>query len=481
MPLQSVSFTKPGMSQEQRQFDRQRQIAMALQQQAFQPEQTQMAGGYAVPTGILGPVAKIAQAWAAKSIGERADKGEQDYIRQTGEDRSRLLAEAMRAGQGMPAQNPQSAADALPGEPQAVPAVAPDPRRTYEMLVGSQYPELQQFGMGGMLDAMKPKDPVRMRPGESLVDPATNQVRFTALQQPKLERVEIPDGKGGKRVGFVNMNDLNPLSTFVEAGVDPAQMQLGPAGQVYNPRTIQPGQVFNNPNDLMQIGPDGATVVNRPLVGARQEIAAAGAARNTNVTNVNTKPDNAYFTERRKDQANQFAELEKAAQSAVNQVAALDRFIKANETGTAGGAQPLVSSVQNFLSTFGYEPKSLQDVRVMEQVIGDILGNKMAELGARGLTDKDMQILREALPRVNIDRESRKNVAEIIRRASIATIDNYRAARDEEARIYPEFSRNNPVPLWFKNAPTAAQAGGPRIMPSAAEIEAEIARRRGGQ
>jgi hypothetical protein len=173
----------------------------------------------------------------------------------------------------------------------------------------------------------------------------------------------------------------------------------------------------------------------------------AGAS-STNVS-VNTG-DKKYAEVRGAKRAEAMDDLEKAAQSAAQANDALDRFIEASKTSTQGGAQPIITGVQNFLSSFGYKGEDLKDVRVMEQAIGDILQNKMAELGARGLTDRDMDILRQALPRVATDRTARAEVARIVKTANLAKIDEYARQREEEARIYPEISSRVPEPEWYR-------------------------------
>jgi hypothetical protein len=251
----------------------------------------------------------------------------------------------------------------------------------------------------------------------------------------------------GKKLGinpeFIQA-DTGGALTFMTR--DPRNNNMTTVGSM--PKTAAPGAV---PFNAQGMTPD-------QFRAFQLQQAERSASRNTNITNVNAKSDNAYFTKRREAQAQQFQDLEKSAESADRQIQTLDRFIRANQSGTAGGAQPLISGVQNFLSTFGYEPKSLTNVRVMEQAVGDILQNKMSELGARGLTDKDMQILREALPRVDTDRVSREQVAGIIRKSAQSTIDSYRASRAEEARIYPEFTQNTPAPLWLRKYEGPQQA-----------------------
>lgn len=171
----------------------------------------------------------------------------------------------------------------------------------------------------------------------------------------------------------------------------------------------------------------------------------------TRITNTVGKGDSKYAEERLSGLAKDMQALDKSATSAYKANKSLDRFIEASKTGTEGGAQPVISAAQNLLASFGYSPESLKDVRVMEQAVGDILGTKMEELGARGLTDKDMEVLRQALPRVNIDKNSRLEVAKIVKKANDFTINEWENARSEEERIYPEIAGRVAKPAWYKD------------------------------
>lgn len=170
----------------------------------------------------------------------------------------------------------------------------------------------------------------------------------------------------------------------------------------------------------------------------------------TSVTVSTGKGDSKYAEKRLSDAAEQLTALGKSAESAWKANQALDRFSKASGGGAQGGAQPIITATQNFLSSFGYTADTLKDTRQMEQAIGDILGNKMAELGARGLTDKDMEVLRQSLPRVDTDKASRDNVVEILKKANNNVVAEYENARLEEARVYPDLSKRIPDPAWYK-------------------------------
>ena len=251
---------------------------------------------------------------------------------------------------------------------------------------------------------------------------------------------------------------------------DPMTMQMGaPAVQMAQKQQMDANKPRQAP-PTREI-PMGSIVIKQEMQpdGSWKEIGRGHKFNPRPVAEVNVTNkmpgDDDYLKERRKQQATRFSELEKSAESAYKRLDTLDRFLSASKQGTAGGAQPIITAAQNFISSFGYSPESLKNVAVMEQAIGDILGTKMAELGARGLTDRDMEILRQALPRVGIAPEAREAVVGILKKSDEFTLNEYANARGEEARIYPEFASKTPEQAWFKtykakkNAPGSAPPG----------------------
>lgn len=158
--------------------------------------------------------------------------------------------------------------------------------------------------------------------------------------------------------------------------------------------------------------------------------------------------DKKYAEKRMEGRANSMADLEKTAESAFKSNLALDRFVAASPNGASGAVQPIYTATENFLSSFGYTSDNLKSVALMEQAIGDILGSKMAELGARGLTDKDMEVLRQALPRVATDKQARVSVANVIKKANENTISAYESELNAEREAYPDLKI--PTKGWHK-------------------------------
>ena len=266
---------------------------------------------------------------------------------------------------------------------------------------------------------------------------------------PKWTATEIMKPDGTKDKGFVDINSPNPESTFRSMGVEPVKREVV-NGLMINPYTRT--APVPNVNQPFNLDDKGVAVPNLPYQNYQRDKARLGAS-NVSTKVVLPEGDDEYIKQRRKGQATAFTDLEKAGQSAYNQYNTLDRFIKASEKGFAGGAAPMFAGTANLLSSFGMNiaPEALKDTRIMEQAIGDILGNKMAELGARGLTDKDMEILRQNLPRVETDKGSRVAVAGVLKKASAATLREYENARSEEAKNFPELSARSPTPAWFKD------------------------------
>lgn len=162
------------------------------------------------------------------------------------------------------------------------------------------------------------------------------------------------------------------------------------------------------------------------------------------------KGESKYIEERYKTQASNFDELEKSAKSAYKSNQALQSFAESSDKGDAGGAQPLITGAKNFLSSFGFGFDDLSDTTKMQQAIGQILGQKMQELGARGLTDQDMKILRESLPRVETDRRARIEVINVLQKANNQTISEYIDYVGQENKDHPKarFIRPGWVNSW---------------------------------
>lgn len=234
--------------------------------------------------------------------------------------------------------------------------------------------------------------------------------------------------------------------------------------------TLSPGQVRFVGERPVATAPE-KTDYNKPFLpdgspnllyqDYQRAVSEAGAPSTRIENNMAPQANSAYLNQRAGAQAETMGELERSAASAHQANIALDQFMEASVRGDDGAAQPFITGAKNLIASFGFAPDSLSDTAKMEQAVGQILGAKMSELGARGLTDQDMKVLREALPRVNTSHEARMQIADIIKKANARTITEYVTQANTEQERYPEYQFMRPS--WFQQyANPEAQGGTPQ-------------------
>lgn len=143
--------------------------------------------------------------------------------------------------------------------------------------------------------------------------------------------------------------------------------------------------------------------------------------------------------------AEKYIELDKAANRAYTNSGRLDQFLAASdEDGLQGGAAEIIASAQNFLTTFGLPSTGLDALAQMKTMTAGIKADYMESLGARGLTDQDMKIIAESLPKVNDSRVARERIVKILKKADQAKMHNFIDAYDEMGA-----KSNQPKPAWY--------------------------------
>lgn len=416
----------PELLAEQDAIRRRMAIAQALMQQGQEPLIAPQGGRYVVPVNPLQGLAKLAKTYiGAKGVRDSQD-AERELKKQARADRQAEMDRILQAGSGtteiaMPA-------EALGGGPGR--AAVPGGRdRLIQAMAQSRYPEFQQ---AALQQQMRP--PIQL--GRTLIDPnnykplAVDQAVAAEQEAARKQRMaelqmKLDDARASREEKFAAQKELANIQT--QSRKELANMQL-----------------------------EG----RKDMAKVTEAITKQG------------RGESKYAEERMKAKASEMTSLEKAAGAAFKQIQALDRFLEASKTGTEGGAQPILTDVRNFLSTFGIPSGNLKEVRQMEQAVNDILATKFQEFGARGLTDRDMAILQASLPRVETDRRSRENIANILMKAHINTINDYQAQIEEEARLHPDLAGKLSSPPWVKDfrkrrmpEEKTATPGSPSIIP----------------
>jgi hypothetical protein len=134
----------------------------------------------------------------------------------------------------------------------------------------------------------------------------------------------------------------------------------------------------------------------------------------------------------------------------------------ASKDGREGGAADIISEVQNLFVSVGGPAGGLEDVSTMKQAVGAMQAEYMSELGARGLTDKDMEILAVALPQMATDRASREAVIKILKKENNIKIYDYMNQVSQAQQNYPGLKMN--LPGWYKNASSSKQYRAYKLM-----------------
>ena len=236
-----------------------------------------------------------------------------------------------------------------------------------------------------------------------------------------------------------------------KAEFDMSQGRLEPiAGTTGFYRSHDPDGNFTG---LVGIGSDGQPylISTNDIYAKELEKAAASASKTT----INLpKEDEAYMVQRSKDEGVITTEMSKAAKTAANNIAALDRFIKNSDSADGGLLQPVFSLAKNFFASFGFDPEGLKSTDDMQSALNSILESKIEQYTARGLTDADMKILKEELPKINTSKDSRVNVARIMQKMYDNEIRVYDERLRQEKEMYP--SQKQFIPGWLKKWRTRA-------------------------
>lgn len=395
-------------------IQRQRQYAQALRQQAMQAPEQQVVSGRVVPFSPMQGLANMLKAYAGRKGEEDADtKALELGTRKRTQGAAELqgIVEALRGKAAIPGY--QTGANEMGDESvmqNPVASQAPDQNKALAMALASQNPMAQQIG-GTLLTASLPK-------------------------APKMERVEVPDGKGGKRVGFVDMNSPNPFSTFQEGGVDPAK-GIAVNGQIVNP--TQMGQTIpkqldpTDPRkDLLIPGANGGLVPNAPLLGVKRDLAIAGKpVSSTTVINAGPK---AFETELGKLDAEQLGKWRSAAEASNGALSVVQNLRDAEAQGAYSGAaaDAKLAGARVIETITGITPKGQVGSELYNAESKKLILESIKGLGANP-SNADREFIEKTVPQLATSAQARTAMANFMEKKAKTQIDLYQRA-DKYAR-----------------------------------------------
>lgn len=406
--MNSVNFG--GMSDyesEAQQLAERKRYAEALRAQGQQAPQGRMAGRVYVAPSPLDHLANALRQYSGQRELQDVRTAERDL---TGRRRD-ALQETMRdfsvALQGSPAQTAPSMAfapnpDGSPRMVETSPAVAPDRAKALAVLLKN--PDTAQAALAAQLAQLG----------------KTAQWKVT-------ERFNEKTGKEEK----VLFNEINPAEIMPFGGQKATKMEVGPAGQVYDPYGIKAGEVLQDPNKPFAVS--GGKVVANPSF-QRYEIdkAAAGAARNNN-TVINAGPK-AFETELGKldaEKLGQFRTAAEAGQSTLQTVASL-RSAEKSGVFDGGGASAKTALANMVYGITGVEMKELPGSQMFNAQASKLILDQVKTLGANP-SNADREFIEKTVPNLSTSATARAQLLDFMEKKAKGNIDLYKRA-DSHAR-----------------------------------------------
>lgn len=307
-----------------------------------------------------------------------------------------------------------------------------------------------QFDMQGYLAKLWAIDPMQAM-----------QVQASMAKETPFSKVDPKDYTPESVAKFAQTRsyaDLQPVR----------KMELAPSGVAYNPYQLTPGQVFQNPNQLMNIGPDGQFAVNQPLVNAKQTIARAGASN----VNVMTKQETEEAKTVGKGFGDQFVSIQQAGTDAGGKLARLDRMSQLIQGVNTGKLEPARMQVSALADSFGLQiDPNLPAKQAIEALSNELALQARNPSGGAGMpgamSDKDREFLVNISPGLSKTPEGNALIIDTARKLARRDQDVARLAREYRKRhgtidegFYDELQRFSAAnPLFNSQQPASGQSG----------------------
>lgn len=386
--VQNVNMFKTQSPYEQQieEMKRRQQMAEMLQQQALQPLESQVApGGMVVPTSPVLGLTKMLQAYMG-------GKQLRDIEKQKGELSERSTAEAQDFLRSMApgAQQRMSPDAALAASLSTAPTEAQPitSQQRQEAIMGAGLSANPQMRMAAQLAAMKPE-----------------------------RNMKIAD---------LNPKDFTHESWKKASQADDPSLLEGLAPKLPTP-TVRPTTVMQNGKPVVIDANTGLLIGEAPPHPAGVTV------------NLDTKGNELS----QKLYLEKIDKLSGAATNAARIDATLAEMEAATKSGTFTGAMaPNATGAAQFMSSFGInvKPEVLANTRTFEAASNQLVLDFMAATsgGARGFTENETQMLRDAFPKIIDSPAARAQIAQLLRNRGKKDVQDYNNAVKTYKTTYPK-------------------------------------------
>lgn len=243
--------------------------------------------------------------------------------------------------------------------------------------------------------------------------------------------------------GKVDPKDFTPESvrrfaaTNNYAELVPARKVDFVEGRAVDPFNTAPGTVIpqrplmSNPvTDLLVPGPGGQLVPNRPLIGAKKEVAAAGATRIDN----GQRFESSYSTNQGKEFSELMGNMNKTAFAAPAQLRKLERMEALLDGVDGGKLAPTGLDIASAANTFGIKLDPKLGNKEAAQALAREIAGGFRQPGTGPMTDKDFDNFLLQVPDLSKTAEGRKQITATMKAAASRDIQIAKMAREYERK-----------------------------------------------
>ena len=208
-------------------------------------------------------------------------------------------------------------------------------------------------------------------------------------------------------------------------------------GRAVDPFDTAPGTVIpqrapvSNPvTDLLVPGPNGQLVPNQLLIGAKKDVARAGA---TNIDN-SQRFENSYSTNQGKEFSELMGNMNKTAFAAPAQLRKLERMETLLDGVDGGKLAPTGLDIASAANTFGIKLDPKLGNKEAAQALAREIAGGFRQPGTGPMTDKDFENFLLQVPDLSKTAEGRKQITATMKAVANRDIQIAKMAREYERK-----------------------------------------------
>lgn len=275
------------------------------------------------------------------------------------------------------------------------------------------------------------------------VDPSVGPAMPVSVPQAMRAGLALPEiqalmpAKAENPFGKIDPKDYTPesLRRFVSTGdftaLQPVRKREFVNDQAVDPYETPVGTVIQRPSNpvtdlLVTDSVTGRLVPNRPLIGAKKEVAAAGATRIDN----GQRFENSYSTNQGKEFSEMMSGINKVAFAAPAQIRKLERMESLLDGVDGGKLAPTGLDIASAANAIGIKLDPKLGNKEAAQALAREIAGGFRQPGTGPMTDKDFENFLLQVPDLSKTAEGRKQITATMKAAANRDIQIAKMARE---------------------------------------------------